>query len=142
MNEVSATYTVEDATLEMVIHLPTNFPLRQVDVRSGNAAGSGGRAAGINEGRWRAWLLSASAVMVSQNGSILDAIKLFGKNISLHFEGVEDCAICYSVIGVIDRTLPTKQCKTCKHLYHSSCLFKWFKSSNQSTCPLCRQPTF
>ncbi|TPX62997.1 hypothetical protein PhCBS80983_g00179 [Powellomyces hirtus] len=142
-NEVTASYTVEDATLEMVIRLPTTFPLRQVDVDSGvGAAAAGGRAAGISEARWRAWLLSASAVIASQNGSIADAVKLYSKNISLHFKGVEDCAICYSVIGVIDRTLPTKQCKTCKHKFHASCLFKWFRTSNQSTCPLCRQPTF
>ncbi|KAI8815799.1 uncharacterized protein EV422DRAFT_341247 [Fimicolochytrium jonesii] len=144
-NEVSAVFTVEEAVLEMVIRLPSNFPLRHVEVDSGSGAGStaaGGRAAGISESRWRAWLLSASAVIVSQNGSIADAVKLYAKNITLHFEGVEDCAICYSVIGAIDRTLPTKQCKTCKHKFHSSCLFKWFRTSNQSTCPLCRQPTF
>ncbi|KAI8590150.1 hypothetical protein BDZ88DRAFT_461208 [Geranomyces variabilis] len=143
-NEVSAAYTVEDAVLEMVIRLPATFPLRQVDVDSGGsgAAAAGGRAAGISEARWRAWLLSASAVIASQNGSIADAVRLYGKNIALHFKGVEDCAICYSVIGVIDRTLPTKQCKTCKHKFHASCLFKWFRTSNQSTCPLCRQPTF
>ncbi|KAJ3176421.1 listerin E3 ubiquitin protein ligase 1 [Geranomyces variabilis] len=125
-NEVSAAYTVEDAVLEMVIRLPATFPLRQVDVDSGGsgAAAAGGRAAGISEARWRAWLLSASAVIASQNGSIADAVKLYGKNIALHFKGVEDCAICYSVIGVIDRTLPTKQCKTCKHKFHASCLFK------------------
>ncbi|KAJ3162603.1 listerin E3 ubiquitin protein ligase 1 [Geranomyces variabilis] len=125
-NEVSAAYTVEDAVLEMVIRLPATFPLRQVDVDSGGsgAAAAGGRAAGISEARWRAWLLSASAVIASQNGSIADAVRLYGKNIALHFKGVEDCAICYSVIGVIDRTLPTKQCKTCKHKFHASCLFK------------------
>lgn len=87
-NEVSAAYKIEDATLEMVIRLPNTFPLRQVDVDSGVAgAAPGGRAAGISESRWRAWLLSASAVIASQNGSILDAVKLFGRNISLHFEG-------------------------------------------------------
>ncbi|KAJ3154933.1 hypothetical protein HDU86_004452 [Geranomyces michiganensis] len=124
-NEVSAAYTVEDAVLEMVIRLPASFPLRQVDVDSGGSGtAAGGRAAGISEARWRAWLLSASAVIASQNGSIADAVKLYAKNITLHFKGVEDCAICYSVIGVIDRTLPTKQCKTCKHKFHASCLFK------------------
>ncbi|KAI8995888.1 hypothetical protein BC832DRAFT_595820 [Gaertneriomyces semiglobifer] len=144
-NEVSAAYTIEDATLELVIRLPSTFPLTQVTVESGSSGGgtsAGGRAAGISESKWRAWLLSTTAVIVGQNGSILDAIRIYGRNLALHFEGVEDCAICYSIIGVIDRTLPTKQCKTCKHLFHSACLFKWFKTSNQSTCPLCRQSTF
>jgi E3 ubiquitin-protein ligase DOA10 len=33
---------------------------------------------------------------------------------------------------------PNKRCATCKNTFHSVCLFRWFKSSNQSTCPLCR----
>ncbi|KNC98170.1 ubiquitin-protein ligase RKR1 [Spizellomyces punctatus DAOM BR117] len=136
--EVVACFAIEDAVLEMVIRIPRSFPLKLVDVEGG----AGGRSAGISEARWRAWLLGASAVIGSLSGSVLEAVKLFGRNLGLHFQGVEDCAICYSVIGVIDRTLPTKQCKTCKHLFHSSCLYKWFRTSNQSTCPLCRQPTF
>ncbi|KAJ3043585.1 listerin E3 ubiquitin protein ligase 1 [Rhizophlyctis rosea] len=154
-NEVTAAYAIEDTNLEIVIRYPQNFPLRQIDVDAGKA--SGGRNAGVGEARWRGWLLSTSAVMVAQNGSVVDALGVFRKNIALHFEGgfcgafwegfslfaeqlgwsffllifyfvlflgVEDCAICYSVIGVIDRTLPTKQCKTCKHLFHASCLYK------------------
>lgn len=34
--------------------------------------------------------------VVSQNGHIVDAISLFKKNITLHFEGQTECAICYS----------------------------------------------
>ncbi|ORX97819.1 hypothetical protein K493DRAFT_11347 [Basidiobolus meristosporus CBS 931.73] len=130
-NDVTATYKIDDTALEMVIRLPTNFPLRQVDVE-------GTRRVAVTEARWRSWLLAVTSVIVSQNGSILDALTLLKRNISLHFEGVEDCTICYSVVGVIDRSLPTRQCKTCKNKFHSACLFKWFRTSNQSTCPLCR----
>jgi hypothetical protein len=35
-------------------------------------------------------------------------------------------------------SLPDKKCKTCNNPFHSQCLFKWFSSSQQSTCPLCR----
>ncbi|TPX38741.1 hypothetical protein SeLEV6574_g07659 [Synchytrium endobioticum] len=132
-SEISATYTVEDSGLEMIIRLPSSFPLKQVEVDSG----PGGRA-GVTDAKWRSWLLSASAVMFAQNGSVLDAVSVFKKTISAHFEGIEDCAICYSLIGPLDRTLPSKKCKTCKHVFHASCLFKWFKTSTQSTCPLCR----
>ncbi|KAJ8331083.1 hypothetical protein O5D80_001092 [Batrachochytrium dendrobatidis] len=135
--EVTASYTIEDAVLELVIQLPSSYPLRLAQVGSGKG---GGRAAGINEARWRAWVLSVSAVMASQNGSIIDALTVFNKNISMHFKGIEDCAICYSVVSAIDRALPNKQCKTCKNQFHGSCLYKWFKSSGQNTCPLCRQP--
>ncbi|KAI8806722.1 hypothetical protein BJ742DRAFT_349555 [Cladochytrium replicatum] len=142
-NEVAAAYNIEDAKLEIVFRLPSSFPLRQVEVETGGGStggsgSSGGRTAGVNESRWRSWLLATSGVIIAQNGTILDALQLFKKNVSLHFEGVEDCAICYSVIGVIDRQLPNKQCKTCKHLFHASCLYKWLRTSNQSTCPLCR----
>lgn len=33
---------------------------------------------------------------------------MFKRNVTLHFEGVEACAICYSSISVVDRSLPTK----------------------------------
>lgn len=31
-----------------------------------------------------------------QNGRIVDGIGLFKKNVTLHFEGQVECAICYS----------------------------------------------
>lgn len=89
-----------------------------------------------------------------QNGLILEALTVFKKNVALHFEGVVECAICYSyvwnhsddynadknfsIISLTDRTLPTKPCRTCKNRFHASCLFKWFNSSHSSSCPLCR----
>lgn len=97
-----------------------------------------------------------------QNGLILEALSIFKRNVALHFEGVVECAICYScvklllltcilpnlrvarvelmssIISLTDRTLPTKPCRTCKNRFHASCLYKWFQSSNSSSCPLCR----
>ncbi|KAJ3416845.1 hypothetical protein HDV05_008430 [Chytridiales sp. JEL 0842] len=130
--EITATYTIEEASVEIVLKLPRSFPLKNVDV-----TGQGGRSVGIPDSKWRSWLMGAG--ILAQNGGIVDALGMLRKNISLHFEGKEDCAICYSVISAIDKTLPTKACRTCKNVFHGSCLFKWFKSSNSSTCPLCRQ---
>jgi Ring finger domain len=121
----------------MNIKIPVCYPLRLAEVSSGTG---GGRSAGLQESRWRSWLLSVSSVISAQNGTLQDAVILFKKNVQLHFEGIKDCAICYSVIGVIDRQLPTKACRVCKNKFHGSCLYKWFKSSNQNSCPLCRQP--
>lgn len=78
-----------------------------------------------------------------QNGRIVDGLGLFKKNVSLHFEGQVECAICYScvqfpvstvtkvwlaslfsVISVTDGSLPKKPCKTCKNRFHAGCLFK------------------
>ncbi|KAJ1553469.1 hypothetical protein HK096_007710, partial [Nowakowskiella sp. JEL0078] len=96
--EILAAYTIEDAKLELLIKLPSSFPLQQVRVDSGNSggtgsgtlagswpAGSGGRA-GVTEAKWRAWLLATGAVIMNQNATIVDALQLFRKNASLHFE--------------------------------------------------------
>ncbi|KAJ3213182.1 DEAH-box ATP-dependent RNA helicase prp22 [Dinochytrium kinnereticum] len=116
--EVTGIYVMDDASVDVVLKFPPCYPLRQLEVESR----SGGRLIGITDSRWRSWLLSVS--IMAQNSSTLDALLLFQKNITLHFEGKEDCAICYSVVGVIDRTLPSKTCKTCKNYFHASCLYK------------------
>ncbi|KAG0094506.1 hypothetical protein BGZ93_007132 [Podila epicladia] len=130
-SEVMASFQIDEATMEIAIRLPTNFPLRQVEVE-------GLQRVGVKEARWRAWLLAVAGVIAAQNGSLIDALSLFRRNVGLHFDGVEDCTICYSIVSVLDRSLPNKTCKTCKHRFHASCLYKWFRTSNSSSCPLCR----
>ena len=136
-NTVYATFQIEDSQLDLIITFPNDYPLRQVEIQQGL-----GKIPGVVESKWRSWLLQSTALLVSQNASLIDALLLFKKNVDLHFQGVEDCAICYSIIGVMDNTIPSKQCKNCKHKFHSACLFKWFNISQQSTCPLCRQSSF
>ncbi|EPY52844.1 ubiquitin-protein ligase E3 [Schizosaccharomyces cryophilus OY26] len=128
--EISFIYHVDEHKLEMAIRIPLAYPLHQVQVE-------GIERVGVNERQWRAWILASQSILTSQNGSIIDALQLLKRNISMHFEGVEECAICYSVLSV-ERTLPNKRCSTCRHKFHASCLYKWFKSSNASRCPLCR----
>lgn len=53
----------------------------------------------------------------------MDALLLFKRNVALHFEGVAECAICYAILSA-DKALPSKKCNTCRHKFHSSCLFK------------------
>ncbi|KAF9436112.1 hypothetical protein BGZ76_004789 [Entomortierella beljakovae] len=130
-SEINASFKIDDAVMEIVVRLPNNFPLRQVEVE-------GLQRVGVKEARWRAWLLAVAGVIAAQNGSLIDALTLFRKNVGLHFEGVEDCTICYSIVSLQDRSLPNKTCKTCKHRFHASCLYKWFRTSNSSSCPLCR----
>ncbi|KAK9455483.1 hypothetical protein V1511DRAFT_289352 [Dipodascopsis uninucleata] len=130
--EVAAVYTIDEQTMEMVIHVPVCFPLKDVHV-------DGVRRVGVKENQWRAWLLASQSVITSQNGTIVDALILFKRNVSLHFEGVTECAICYSILHQ-DRSLPNKKCQTCKNKFHAGCLYKWFQSANSSSCPLCRQP--
>jgi hypothetical protein len=132
-SDIAANYEVEEAVLGLLLRLPSSFPLKQVEITESTNT----NRAGVADARWKAWLLSVASVMMN-GGAIVEAIQVFGKNVKSHFSGVEDCAICYSLIGVIDRTLPGKRCGTCKALFHGGCLFKWFRTGGSSTCPLCR----
>ncbi|KAG5519850.1 hypothetical protein PMAC_000125 [Pneumocystis sp. 'macacae'] len=127
--EVTTFYTIDDQYLEMIIRLPSCYPLSQVIVE-------GLQKIGIKDAQWRAWLLASRILVTTQNGSIVDAVNLFKRNVSLHFEGVAECNICFSILSVQDRSLPSKKCATCKNKFHSGCLYKWFKTSNASKCPL------
>ncbi|KAI7793222.1 putative E3 ubiquitin-protein ligase listerin [Triplophysa rosa] len=133
--EVIATYSVDDIFIELVIQLPPNYPLGSISVESG-------RRVGVAVQQWRNWMLQLSTYLTHQNGSILEGLSLWKNNVDKRFEGVEDCMICFSVIHGSNYSLPKKACRTCKKKFHSACLYKWFTSSNKSTCPLCRETFF
>lgn len=130
INEIKSTFTIDDQIMEMVIKISNNFPLNNVVVE-------GSKRLGLTENEWKAWLLSSQRVISLTNGSIIEAIEIFKKNVDLHFSGFEECAICYSILHQ-DHSLPSKTCSTCSNKFHAACLYKWFKSSGSSTCPLCR----
>ncbi|RLV90878.1 ATP-dependent DNA helicase PIF1 [Spathaspora sp. JA1] len=129
-NEIRTTYVIDEQKMEMVIKIPQEYPLANVTVE-------GPLRLGVKENQWKAWLLASQRVISLTNGSIIDSIELFCKNVNLHFSGFEDCAICYSILHQ-DLSLPSKTCPTCSNKFHAACLYKWFKSSGSSTCPLCR----
>ncbi|KAJ6608207.1 hypothetical protein B0H10DRAFT_2068569 [Mycena sp. CBHHK59/15] len=131
VNEVVASYLVDEHQLEIKLKIPSDWPLHKIEVKDVQRVG-------VEETRWRAWILAVQQTLWSQNGRIVDGIGLFKKNVTLHFEGQVECAICYSIISVMDGSLPRKPCKTCKNRFHSGCLYKWFSSSHSSSCPLCR----
>ncbi|GAA5992433.1 hypothetical protein JCM10908_000814 [Rhodotorula pacifica] len=131
-SEVKIVFVVDEEAMEIGIKVPNEFPLAGVEVRDV-------RKVGVTDKQWRAWLLAMQQVITSQSAAIADAILLFKRNVTLHFEGVESCAICYSTVSTVDRSLPTKTCKTCNNKFHAGCLYKWFTTSHGSTCPLCRQ---
>ncbi|KXN85569.1 E3 ubiquitin-protein ligase listerin [Leucoagaricus sp. SymC.cos] len=131
VNEVSASYLVDEHQLEIRLKIPTDWPLHKIEVKDL-------KRVGVDKDRWRAWILAVQQTIWSHNGRITDGLSLFKKNATLHFEGQVECAICYSIISVMDGSLPKKPCKTCKNKFHAGCLYKWFHTSNASTCPLCR----
>ncbi|CAN6653593.1 E3 ubiquitin-protein ligase listerin [Trichomonascus vanleenenianus] len=130
LREVRVYYTIDEQTMEISISYPSLYPLKDIRVE-------GIKRIGVKEKQWRAWLMASQAIGTSQNGTIVDILELFKRNVSLHFEGAAECAICYSILHQ-DHTLPTKVCPTCKNKFHNYCLYKWFSSATTSTCPLCR----
>lgn len=131
INEIKCLYNIDEQKMEISITLPSNFPLSQITV-------NGISRVGVDEKKWKSWIMSAQYVINFQNGTILDSIKHFKDNVTANFENYEDCAICYSILNAVDHSTPNKVCPTCKHNFHSACLYRWFKSSGASTCPLCR----
>ncbi|KAJ0075996.1 hypothetical protein Patl1_35096 [Pistacia atlantica] len=132
-NEVVATYTKDETKMDLVIRLPASYPLRPVDVDCM-------RSLGISEVKQRKWLMSMMLFVQNQNGALAEAIRIWKRNFDKEFEGVEECPICYSVIHTVSHGLPRLACKTCKHKFHSACLYKWFSTSHKSSCPLCQSP--
>ncbi|GLD94089.1 hypothetical protein PINS_up002700 [Pythium insidiosum] len=131
--EITAIYVKDECALEMVIRVPSAYPLRSVEVECT-------RRIGISEDRWRRWVLQIIKVTSAQDGSLLDAVLLWKQNVDREFEGVEPCPICYSILNPKTRGLPNLPCKTCSNKYHNSCLYKWFNQSGKNKCPICQQP--
>jgi hypothetical protein len=105
-SEAIASYVVDEQPMEIGIRLPAEFPLKGVEIRDL-------RRVGVPENKWRGWLMSVQqtitsrvrqilvftgSLLMNQNGLILEALTVFKKNVSLHFEGVVECAICYSYV--------------------------------------------
>lgn len=130
-NEVKCLFEIDEQMMEISITLPETYPLSPISV-------NGVSRIGVDEKKWKSWLMSAQYVINFQNGTVMDAIKHFKSNVRANFENYEDCAICYSILNAVDHSTPNKKCATCKNNFHSACLYRWFKSSGSSTCPLCR----
>ena len=129
--EVLATYEMAEVTVNMTITLPENFPL-------GKLAVACDKRVGVSQAQWDRWLLQLNIFLQHQNGSIMEGLRLWKGNIDKKFEGLDDCMICFSVIHGTTFQLPRLSCRTCRKKFHSTCLYKWFSTSQKSSCPLCR----
>ena len=102
--EVTAIYSIDEQDMEIVLKFPPEYPLHGMEVKEV-------RRVGVTEDKWRSWLLAVQQTcqvcihclsvtlndhFATQNGMVFDALTLFKRNASLHFEGKVDCAICYS----------------------------------------------
>ncbi|KAF2640158.1 RING zinc finger protein-like protein [Massarina eburnea CBS 473.64] len=130
--EITASYTLDDQATSIRMSLPPAFPLT-------NARIEGLNRVAVNEAKWQSWLRTSLGATTIFNGSLIDALTTFKRNVEGAMKGQTECAICYSVVGS-DRKLPDKRCGTCRNAFHGGCLFKWFRTSGSSSCPLCRNP--
>ncbi|KAI2624427.1 hypothetical protein GGR54DRAFT_577131 [Hypoxylon sp. NC1633] len=128
--EVTAGYEIDDQQALISIRIPQEYPLEGVSVTGINRVA-------VNERKWQSWITTTQGVITLSGGSIIDGLTTFRRNIVGAMKGQSECAICYSIIST-DRKMPDKRCPTCKNFFHRICLYKWFQSSNQNTCPLCR----
>ena len=136
-DEISCIYRPsedDDVKLELGIALPSDYPFSIIKVFLKSKSGTDNK-------RERAWILKLSMLLnKTDNLDIFDAINKWKKLVDTEFAGVEACAICYSVLCGESKQKPKIYCKQCNHKYHSKCIYKWFQSSNNNTCPLCRNP--
>lgn len=128
--QIIAEYAVEETKMKLTIELPADYPLSVPSLNLDKAIVKGDRA--------KKWLLQLNAYLFHQNGAILEGIEMWKRNVDKGVEGAEDCTICMMTVHQQTHQLPKIKCKQCKNKFHSNCLYKWFESSNQSTCPLCR----
>jgi hypothetical protein len=128
--EVTCDYQFEDAKMTFKIVVPNDFPLSCPEtIIQNNTSPSSSRV--------RTALLAAHSIFLN-SCDISEAMRLWHSTLDSSFSGVEPCSICYCVMCPSDKSLPVPVCKTCKHKFHSFCLYKWFKSAANSTCPMCR----
>uniref|UniRef100_A0A158Q7G4 E3 ubiquitin-protein ligase listerin n=1 Tax=Elaeophora elaphi TaxID=1147741 RepID=A0A158Q7G4_9BILA len=128
--QIIAEYDLEDSIMTLTIEYPVDYPLSVPLIEDERAI--------VSRETRRKWLLQLTMFLTHQNGSIVDAVLMWAGNIEKHMEGAEDCTICMMTVHSRTYQLPRVRCKQCKKRFHSDCLYKWFDSSNQSTCPLCR----
>lgn len=131
---VTAYYHIDSQTMEVAFSYPDTYPLREIQLE-------GIKLVGAREKQWRAWILASQSALRTNGGSLLDSLDLFKRNVTMHFNGVAACAICYSILHE-DHSLPTKECGTCHNRFHTDCLYRWFKSGSTEKCPLCRSESF
>ncbi|XP_017758583.1 PREDICTED: E3 ubiquitin-protein ligase listerin [Eufriesea mexicana] len=128
--EVVALYQMDDTKLELNIVLPPNHPLGPVTVEPGQHAGG--------TANWRNCHMQLSIFLTHQNGSVWDGLALWKRNLDKKFAGVEECYICFSIFHINTYQIPKLSCHTCRKKFHTACLYKWFNTSQKSTCPICR----
>lgn len=133
-SEVTAAYPFDDDgddhNATILIKAKPTYPLDSVEV-------VGLKRLGCSERTWQSWVRITQGIITLSNGAFVDGLTAFRRNVVGALRGHVECAICYSLVAV-DKKMPDKKCPTCNNFFHADCLNKWFTSSGNNTCPLCR----
>ncbi|EPE06523.1 c3hc4 type (ring finger) zinc finger containing protein [Ophiostoma piceae UAMH 11346] len=130
VRQVVASYEMDETTMSITLQVPENYPIDKVECLGTNRML-------VSEEKWTIWMRITEGVIAFSNGSLVDGLTAFRRNVSSTLKGQTECAICYCFISE-DKKIPETRCSTCKHLFHKLCLYKWLSTSSQNTCPLCR----
>ncbi|KAF2730124.1 RING zinc finger protein-like protein [Polyplosphaeria fusca] len=128
--EITAAYDLDEQKMIIKITLPAAFPLANPTIDSVNRVAT-------SDQKWKSWIRTSLGAITVFNGTLIDALTTFKRNIDGALKGHSECYICYSIVSS-DKRLPDKRCKTCKNMFHGNCLFKWFRTGGSSSCPMCR----
>lgn len=129
--DITAHYAKEEVRVEIELRPPESYPLQPISLVIRTVVK-------LSEAKIRNWELRLNKLLNNENASILSAILMWKSNVDRELEGIEHCTICYYIVHVSDRSLPTMACKVCKNKFHASCIRKWFQTSNKNNCPLCQ----
>ena len=113
------------------LQFPDTWPLRAATVEASPIPG-------ISKTKNKHQALAVQLAL--QTSTVGNAVRAWAGSVAAVLEGVEECYICYSVVHVESNSLPGKQCGTCKNKYHADCIFRWFRTSHKTNCPICQSP--
>uniref|UniRef100_A0A0G4HPN5 E3 ubiquitin-protein ligase listerin n=1 Tax=Chromera velia CCMP2878 TaxID=1169474 RepID=A0A0G4HPN5_9ALVE len=140
---LTARFEKSETRVEVQLQFPEAFPLRPVAI---DTEKTGAEMVGVPRKRAAGWTVSivkalqTNAVGAGGGGTVAGALRVWAGNLRAFFGGVDDCPICYSVVHPQHKSLPRQPCATCKYKFHSECIYRWFRTSHKTTCPLCQSP--
>ncbi|KAM3076981.1 hypothetical protein ACMFMF_004896 [Clarireedia jacksonii] len=102
--EVFVGYEVDETAIRIAIQFPQNYPFYNVKVEGLNRVA-------VPERKWRNWLLIVQGAITFSNGSLIDGLTTFRRNVEGSLKGHTECAICYSIISS-EKKIPDKRCGT------------------------------
>ncbi len=102
----------DDAKLQIKIKIPPLYPLKNVEVETVTRYG-------VSEAKWKRWVFQIIRLLSVQDGTIIDGVLLWKRNMENELNGVEACPICYSTLHPKFMCLPTLGCPTCRYVNRS-----------------------